>query len=221
MVTLFAERRRVQRVKLLEPLRGTAGGKRVFVIDVAIRGVRIAHQETLGISGTDLMLEAEWDGRTIVLQCRIERTKVHRIAENATAKTLYHSGLTIRDADDESLAVLRDLIHVHVVRALDEQKANARGIPPIAAQSTHAAQPTHYTRHEMIGSRWRETDTTDPSQPPNGFTVSASHSPEEVSMLRTAFEHADKASGGHELIRRLAKLSISPAEGIPSRRFMP
>jgi hypothetical protein len=221
MPTLFAERRRVQRVKLIEPLRGAVGAVRVFVIDLAIIGVRIAHQETLGISGTDVVLETEWEGRPIRLECRIERTKVHRMADKATAKTLYHSGLTIRGADDLSLGALRDLIHVHVVRALDEQKANARGIPATAPQSTQTGQATHYTRHEMIGSRWRETDTTDPSQPPNGFTVSASHTPQEVSMLRSAFENADRASGGHELIRRLAKMSIAPAEGVPSRRFMP
>jgi len=221
MATLFAERRRVQRVRLLEPLRGTVDSIRVFVVDVSIHGFRIAHQESLGTTGANVTLQTQWDGRMIKLQCRVERTTIHRIAETATAKTLYHSGLTLRGADDDSLVALHDLIHVHVVRALDEQKANARGIPPIAAQSTQAAQPTHYTRHEWIGGRWRETDTTDAAQPANGFTVSASHSPQEVSMLRSAFEHADKASGGHDLIRRLAKLSISSAEGVPSRRFMP
>jgi hypothetical protein len=56
---------------------------------------------------------------------------------------------------------------------MDEQKANARGIPPIAAQSNQAAQRTYYKRHELIGNRWRETETTDPAQPANGFTVSA------------------------------------------------
>jgi len=218
---VVAERRRIQRVKLLEPLRGTVGATRVFVIDVAVRGVRIAHQETIGLAGTEVTLETEWDGRRIVLDCRIERSQIHRIAETATSKTLYHTGLAILQAYNGSVEALRDLIQVHVVRALDEQKANARGIPPVAAQSTQAKMPTHYKRHELIGTRWRETDTTDPSQPPNGFTVSATHSPQEVSMLRSAFENGDRASGGHDLIRKLAKMSITSAEGVPSRRFMP
>lgn len=218
---LFAERRRVQRVKLIEPLKGSVGAARVFVIDVSLRGIRVAHQEEIGGAGATVTLQTQWDGRPITLECRISRTQVHRAAERATGKTLYHSGLTIQHPNDEAVAVLRDLIHHHVVRALDEQKANARGIPPMAAQSMQKAQPTHYTRHELIGSRWRETDTTDPSQPANGFTVSASHSPEDVLMLRAAFENADKGSGGRDLIRRMAKLSITSAEGVPSRRFMP
>jgi hypothetical protein len=217
---LFVERRRVQRVKLLEPLRGTINDTRVFVVDVSLRGVRVAHQDHLGGAGEDVTLQTAWDGHTIILDCRITRTKMHRAAETAMAKTLYHSGLAIVNPRAESAKTLRDLIQVHILRALDEQKANARGVPPIAAQSTQKTQPTHYTRHEFFGGRWRETDTTDASQPSNGFTVSASHSPEEVSMLRSAFERAESPAA-REMIRQMAKLSISSAEGVPSRRFMP
>jgi PilZ domain-containing protein len=218
---LFVERRRVQRVKLLEPLRGSAGPTRVFVIDVSLNGVRIAHQEPIGNIGSTIAVVTSWDARPMKLECKIVRTAIHRAADSATAKTLYHSGLVITHADDNSLATLRELIHRHILRALDEQKANARGIPANAPQSHQRSQPVHYRRHELIAGRWRETDTTDPAQPANGFTVAASHSPEEVTMLRSAFETADKASGGHDLIRRMAKLSITTAEGIPSRRFMP
>lgn len=218
---LFVERRRVQRVKLIEPLRGNVAATRVFVVDLSLRGLRIAHQEPIGSSGSQIRVQTEWDGRLILLDCRVERTQIHRIAETATSKTLYHTGLTIIHAHKASVSALRDLIQVHVERAIDEQKANARGIPPIAAQSTQPRPATHYRRHELIAGRWRETDTTDPTQPPNGFTVSASHSPQEVSMLRSAFENGDKASGGHDLIRRLAKLSITSVESVPTRRFMP
>jgi len=218
---LFVERRRVQRVKLLEPLRGTVGSVRVFVVDLSLRGIRVAHQEQIGGAGAPVTLQANWNGRTITLECRVVRTQIHRMAETATGKTLYHSGLAITRAHESAAAMLRELIHEHVLRALDEQKANARGIPPMAAQLTQKAQATHYTRHELIGGRWRETDTTDPAQPTNGFTVSANHSPEDVSMLRAAFESAEPGSGGRDLIRRMAKLSITSAEGVPSRRFMP
>ncbi len=218
---LFVERRRVQRVKLLEPLRGSAGSTRVFVIDVSLNGLRVAHQEPVGNIGATVTVMTSWDARPMKLECKIVRTQIHRAADSATAKTLYHSGLVIAHADDNSLATLRELIHKHILRALDEQKANARGIPANAPQSNQRSQPVHYRRHELIAGKWRETDTTDPAQPANGFTVAASHSPEEVAMLRSAYETADKASGGHDLIRRMAKMSITTAEGIPTRRFMP
>jgi hypothetical protein len=218
---LFAERRRVQRVKLLEPLRGKVGNTPVFVIDVSVRGVRVAHQSEIGGAGERVTLQTQWDGKPFMLECRITRTQIHRAADSATGKTLYHSGLSVTRADELALATLRELIHDHIVRALDEQKANARGIPPIAAQSMQATKATHYKRHEFMGGRWRETDTTDPAQPANGFTVSSMHSPQEVAMLRSAFESANPRSDERDLIRRMAKLSITSAEGIPSRRFMP
>lgn len=219
---LFLERRRVQRVKLIEPLRGSVGSSRVFVVDVSLRGLRIAHQETLGKTGDIITLQTQWDGRSMMLKCQIVRTQIHRMAETATSKTLYHSGVVITQALGMSATALREMIEAHIVRAMEEQKANARGVPPVTAASTKTAKmATHYKRHELIGGRWRETSTTDPSQPANGFTVSADHSAEEVLMLRNAFESGDSATGGHDLIRRLAKLSISSAEGVSTRRFMP
>ena len=219
---LFLERRRVQRVKLLEPLRGTINGHRVFVVDVSLRGMRIAHQDSLGRIGDAITLHAQWDGKEMIFKCQIIRSAIHRVAETATAKTLYHSGVVITQALGTSAMVLRDLIEVHINRAIDEQKANARGIPPVIGVSVSTNKTaTHYKRHEYIGGRWRETATTDPSQPKNGFTVSAEHSVAEVGMLRSAFERGDSATGGHDLIRRLAKLSITSTEAVSTRRFMP
>lgn len=218
---MFVERRRVQRVKLSDPLRGTMESNRVFIVDVSLRGLRIAHQEPIGDKGSIVTLRATWDAKPIELKCEIVRTQIHRVAQSAMQKTLYHSGVEIRQAVGLSAITLRELIEAHVVRALDEQKANANGIPATAAQHFQTGKATHFKRHELFGGRWRETATADPTQPQNGFTVSAEHSPEEVAMLRSAFEQGDAASGGRELIWRLAKLSISSREGVPTRRFMP
>lgn len=218
---MFVERRRVQRVRLSDPLRGTIGESRVFIVDVSLRGLRIAHQEQIGEKGAGVTLRAQWDGKPLELKCEIARTQVHRLAQSATAKTLYHSGVEIRQVMGTSAMTLRELIEAHVMRALDEQKANANGVPAVAAQHFQTGKASHFKRHELFAGRWRETATSDPTQPPNGFTVSAEHSPEEVAMLRSAFEQGDAASGGRDLIWRLAKLSISSQEGVPTRRFMP
>lgn len=211
----------MQRVKLIEPLRGSIDAQRVFVIDVSLRGLRIAHQESIGRVSDVITLSAQWDARPLHLKCEIVRTQVHRVAESATARTLHHSGVVIKQALGMSATTLRELIESHILRAIDEQKANAQGIPAIAAQSFQTGKPSHYKRHELFAGRWRETATSDPAQPPNGFTVSADHSPHEVAMLRNAFERGDSATGGRDLIWRLAKLSITASEGVSTRRFMP
>ena len=219
--TNVVERRRVQRVKLIEPLRGQIDSLRIYVVDVSLRGVRIAHQESIGGIGDVVTLRTVWDGRNIELRCQLVRTVIHRAPSSATGRTLYHSGAVIKETKGASAFALRALVEWHIVRAIDEQKANARGVPAMAAQSFQTGNASVYKRHELVAGRWRETTTSDPTQPQNGFTVAATHTPAEVEMLRSAFERGDHDTGGRELIWRLAQLSISSAEGIPTRRFMP
>jgi hypothetical protein len=218
-MTFLVERRRVQRVTLIEPIRGLLDGKRVFIIDASLRSVRVAHQEHIGDVGDPCAIKAEWDGRQLDLRCQIVRTQTHR-ADAKSGRTLYHSGLTIERALGVSAITLRELVEWHVARALDEQKANAKGIPTIAPQSFQTGKGTHYIRHEFLQGRWRETATMDSAQPSNGFTVSAEHTAGEVQMLRQSFE-SDGSLANRDLIRKLAAMSISAAEGVPTRRYLP
>lgn len=215
----FVERRAVQRVRLIDRLRGTIGTTRVFIADVSLIGLRLLNQEPLGKVGDSVDLLFAWEGANIKLQCEIVRSVLFR-AESSTGRSLFHTGLRITEASAEARAALRDLIALHVARALDEQKANARGLPAIAPQSFQTGSDTHFVRHELVLGRWRETATTDATQPAHGFTVAASHSPHEIEMLREAYEKGTGAEG-RDLIRRLAELSIGTREGIPTRRFVP
>src|SRR6266852_2240328 len=104
-------------------------------------------------------------------------------------------------------------------RALDEKKANARGIPPLASSYPVAEVSGVYARHEWIDGMWRKTVTTDSSQPRSGFTVPSSESRHQVVMLRSAYEVADE--GLRDLIRRLASMSIAEAVTFPARRYKP
>lgn len=213
-MTHTPERRRVQRVRLFEPLRGTIGAARIFVLDVSLHGARVAHQDSIGETGDPCPLRCDWEGRRIELMCAIVRTEVHRAADARSSKTLYHSGLEIQQISPSSSIALRSLIEAHVARAIDEQRANARGIPAIAAQSFQTGNARHFVRHELIRGHWREIATTDSSQPENGFTVAADHTANEVQMLRNAYVSS------RELVRSMARLSIS-GEGIPTRRYLP
>jgi len=178
------------------------------------------HQDDIGQAGSAVGIRADWDGNRIELRCRIVRTVLHRAADGVGGRTLYHSGLAIEESVGASETTLRKLIEHHVERALDEQKANARGVPPLAAQSMQTGAPTTYVRHEYSLGRWREVMTPTPSQPESGFTISAEHSPSEVEMLRRAYERA-ATNNDRAVIRRLAALSLSSGEIVQARRYVP
>lgn len=217
----FIERRRVQRVRLTQPLRATIDGVRVFILDLSLQGLRVMHQDDIGqVNDAAVLLRAEWDGTRIELRCRIVRTALHRAADGKSGRPLYHSGLAVTEAVGASDLTLRRLIEHHVERALDEQKANARGIPPLAAQSTQTGAPTTYVRHEYTLGRWREVMTPTAAQPESGFTIGAEHSPAEVEMLRRAYERA-ATNSDRAVIKRLAALSLSSNEVVQARRYVP
>jgi hypothetical protein len=214
------ERRRVQRVRLPQPLRATIDGVRAFLVDVSLRGLRVMHQEEIGRVDSKCVVRSEWDGRPMELHCSIVRTSLHRSADNAGNRATYHSGLTITRAVGVSSVTLRRLVEHHVERALDEQKANARGIPPLAAQSIQTGVASSFIRHEYRLGRWREVTTHSPEQPDKGFTIAAHTTPSEVEMLRRAYERA-KTANDLAVIRRLAEMSVSGAEIVQARRYTP
>jgi hypothetical protein len=196
----------------------TAAGK-VFLVDLSRTGVRVAHQGAVPAIGQVCRLEFNWEDRAVVLDCRVMRNELVKLAKSAGEKSIYHAGLHIEQAHGDSEATLRELIADVVARALDEQKANARGIPAEAAQVFQTSKGTNYLRCELVDGKWRRTATTRPDQPQDGFTVSADEDREQIDMLCETFAEADVQ--GQELIRTMAELSISRAEGVPTRRYKP
>lgn len=217
MIPRETERRRIQRINPPDPMLGRIGARRVAVLDLSLTGVRIAHEEPIGRVTQRCTIDLEWDGDRLQLDCEIRRTQIQPAA-SGSAKPIYHSGLRIVEALNDSGAVLRRFVEAQVLRALDEQKANARGIPPVAPRVS-IRRATGFVRHELVGGRWKEVTTSDPSQPEIGFTISQDHSAHEVAMLRAAWERSATA-GTRDLIRRLAQLSIG-SEPIPVRQYAP
>jgi hypothetical protein len=213
------ERRQVQRVYLTEPLRGRIGDTKMVVVDLSVRGICILHQDEIGPAGSMAVVRAEWDGHSLELRCRITRTSVHRPGD-AGRRTQFVSGLMIVETYGDTSATLRRIIEHHVLRALDEQKANARGIPPRAPNSMQTGSPSAFVRHEFILGRWREVASATATQPDNGFTISAHTSRPDVEMLRWAYEAANTTTE-RAVIRRMAALSVNTGEVVQARRYMP
>lgn len=213
------ERRRYQRITLPAPLRGTIGSVRVFVIDLSLGGIRVAHQEPLPKVGQSCTLRFEGQNGTIVLPCIVARTVVFRPAKTPHDRAVHHSGLQITAEDRWAVQPLRELITYYIERAMDEQKANARGIPATAALSFQTGKASEFLRFELVAGSWRRTPTKEPRQPLNGFTVSAAESDDHLSMLCEAYETGSIDT--RRMIRTMAEMSISKEEGIPTRRYDP
>lgn len=219
MVRPAEEQRKYQRVTLVRPLVARIGSARVYVTEASLSGLRVAHQSNIPSEGSFCGIVFEWDGIPVTLECRVTRSTLFKAARSAREKSVYHAGLEIVRGGDASMMTLRDMITSIVARALDEQKANARGIPPIAAQTFQTGKGTLFLKCELVNGAWRRSETKRPEQPMNGFTISAEEDPDHVAMLCETFANADLE--GQALIKLMAELSISKAEGIPTRRYFP
>ncbi len=192
---------------------------RVYLVDASVEGIRIAHQGAVAAVGQTLHVEFHWEGHPIELECVVVHNTLFRLAKSTDDKSVYHAGLQITEAPGNSRATLRQLVTDCVARALDEQKANARGVPAEAAQSFQTSKGTEYVRCELIDGTWRRTSTTRPEQPSNGFTISAEEDRAQVELLCQTFESSD--AEGRKLIQTMAEMSISKSEGVPTRRYSP
>lgn len=213
------ERRQYGRVTPVKRIRGSVGDVVVFVLDVSVAGARVAHQDPLPPVGGISVLKFDWEGHHFSAKCEVRRTRIERPAKSQFEKPLYHSGLflTVEPLHEKTL---RDIVAESVARAMDEQKANANGIPAIAANSFQTGKGDEFVRYELRGGAWTQNPTRDSRQPHGeGFTISATESPTKVTMLCRAYESGD--ADGRRLIRTFAALSISKSEGVPTRRYTP
>ena len=203
------------RVTLRDPIPASACGETVRVVDASVRGVRVTHQHLL----TDrdrCPIAFDWNGTEIEFVGRVRWTKLQRDG----AAPSYQSGLEIAAIDDRSTAVLRKLIETHVERALEDQKANARGIRTGSNERTQPTLRTRlYARHELVDGIWRKSTTSDAKQPSAGFTVPVDERPDQVELLRAAYAAADPSMRG--MIRRFAELSIADPDATWPNRFVP
>ena len=217
----------------------------VVLIDISIHGARIEHHTQIN-AGAEGRLNFEWEGRPISLESTVVRTKLERFSGGADGLMVYHSGLFFRKSSPEFERVLREMITWYITRAMEEQKANARGDEPpsvehmpifrsgvLAANHSDVAQSlemssllpaarivkeSSYISCRLVRNQWKRTRTTDPGQPEDGFTVSSAEDEAQIEVLCDTYRISDEE--GRRLIRMLAEMSIVDGERM-SRRFEP
>ena len=213
------ERRRFGRIRLESPLDARFGDLEVRVLELSVVGFLVAHDGPLHVITKVQPFSMESELGPIELECSVARTRLYRLGKALGQKSVYHTGLQIVRFEDEGFDRLRHLIAGHILRALDQQKANARGIPPVSASMYQPGKGELFRRCELVEGTWRKTETIRPEQPANGFTISSEVVPEHVSMLCETWERT--TAEGRRLTQLLAELSISRAEGVPTRRYVP
>jgi hypothetical protein len=215
---MMQERRRVMRVTPLHPIAARVNGDSSYILDASLNGLQLCHHRMLR-PGIDCYAEFDFDGVPIGMTVMVQWSRLQRPKSASRELSLYVSGTEILLADDRSRAALRNLVESEVLKALDEQKANAKGIPPLAAQSVMSSRADVFARHEFANGLWRRLTTTDARQPLHGFTIAAELPSHEVEMLRSAYTIADDPT--KNIIQKLAELSIDSREPIPMRRYTP
>jgi len=190
----------------------------VRLLDVSLNGARIVSEARFG-PGSAEELTFDWNGMDIRVACTVVRCTLYSFAKSPGDKSLYQTGLRITETIGNSDRALRELIASYVIRALEEQKANARGIPPLGPYAYIEGKGDRYRRCELTDGKWRRSETNRPDQPPNGFTISADVGPYYVDLLCQTYQNSDEE--GRRLTQTLAQLSISRAEGVPTRRYLP
>lgn len=212
------ERRRYGRIRLDSPLRALFGSVEVRIVELSVVGFLISHEGRL-TTGDIGHFVIDWEGTPIALECSVARSNLYRLGKSLGSKSIYHTGLRIIRFENDGFGQLRELIAARILRALDEMKANARGIPPLAAYMYQPQKGELFRRCELVDGAWRKSETIRPNQPPNGFTISADVEAEHVDLLCDTWERTSQE--GRRLTQMLAELSISRAEGIPTRRYAP
>ena len=218
MPTQSEERRQYGRVELDPPLRASLDGMPVSVIDASVSGFRVAHESRI-VPVPTRRITVHWEANAMEFGVVVARSMLHKLAQKPGDSTVYHSGIHILEAKGDSDRILRELIESRVMRALDEMKANARGIPPISSYTVHVTQPDRFRRCELVDGTWRKSETAIRQQPQNGFTVAADVDARHVDMLCKLFETTNDE--GKRLTKVLAELSITRGEGTSARRYVP
>lgn len=239
--------RRVQRIHLTPPLTARYGTADVVLVDLSVLGARIEHHQPLP-AGTHARLAFLWEGAEIAVECRIVRSRLERFTSGADGLTVFHSGLEFENISADSKGRLKWLIGSFIMRALEEQKLNARGVLPqhhpghmpifrrggqlttdgrdlresvgdSPLPTQRIARDSGYVCYMLERGQWRKKRTHDPGQPEEGFTISAFEDPQQVGLLCEAYQASDDRT--RRMIQLFSQLSIMEGEGIEPGRFEP
>ena len=211
-------KREFERVHFEHPIPARLSGYPVAMIDLAIGGARLLGTTRVQ-PASEHELQIDWEGKMIQLKCVVTRCVIQVFATKEDQRSKYEIGVRITESIGESDRLMHNLIGTFVLKAIEEQRANWSGVPPVGPYVHIEGKSGKYRRCQWFNGDWQIAETTRPEQPVNGFTVSAEVPPKYLQMLCDTYQKAD--DDGRRLTRILAELSINKSEGVPTRRYIP
>lgn len=224
------DRRRLERIHLTEPIRATLGALPVRIVDIGLMGALVEHEQPLEV-GASSTIEFSHDGSRVFAGCRVARCNFQPILSEARGERIYHSGIEFESSDEDAARSLKALIIDHVSRALEAQKANAKGAiadlvddPPFLRESrsggkVRRSQPATFVCCRLSADGiWKKTILSRPTQPVDGFTVRLGATEDEVNRLCRAYGEAGPEV--RKLIRLCAEMSaMDDDQTLPPQNF--
>jgi len=193
---LSDERRQFQRLSLTEPLDGWFGDYSVRLIDVSATGALIESDEGIPEDARAL-LRFYWRGHEVEITAETARAEGNRCGLAFVEESAVLCGLIAESATE--------LLFAFQANAMGDREANV-----IGDQTFTAAMHRHtsgFVTWILSEDGWKMRPSLLPDQPPDGFTISAGTSEDEVEMLCRTYESGDTEA--RRLTRMLAELSVA------------
>lgn len=216
----------MERVRFREAVVARFGTSAVLVVDLSPLGAGIEHFSPLK-RGTEKQLRMTWHHEAIGIPCRVGSCRVHRFAPGDEGITVYRSGLEFLLGEGMEIETVKQILTETMENAFLEQVANERGMgapddpghfrqgilmqpsslgDDSSDEVRKLVQRSGFLRFAKVKGRWVRKWTLDPSQPEEGFTISANEPQEQVDLLCSLYEKGNDESRG--LIRNMATLSV-------------
>lgn len=225
------QRRKVERIRLFPPIDGQVNGEfDVQLEEVSLLGARIRHYTPFDPQH-EISLSFHWQDKAIDIDCEVVRS----YAEPFGALVVYHSGIRFLSSIGSSVFHIHQLISEQIEEVLQQQVANATGKSNYALVDSEALssllpaaedrarmriaadRDEGYARYCYVNGRWERTQTWDPSQPDNGFTIWMFEEDEQVEELCRLYATSDATV--RSMIRMCAELSLFVDDGFPPQSF--
>lgn len=216
-------KRKYERVRLPEPLTVRLGAASVIALDISLGGCRIEHRNRFSV-GAQTAVKLCYAGEEAEIPCSVVRCKLDRF-QVEEGGAIYQTGVRFEPASSEMAGIVRKLVVDHVSRALEEQKANARGTrrgdqatsPMFDKDGLLAATDRHgnpakkaFVKFEFDNGRWKKVVTFDAEQPDEGFTVASTEDEQQLEILCKAYQIGDPKT--RQMIRICAEMSVADSE---------
>lgn len=226
------DRRRVERVTFSAPPAARISGQPARLIDLGMLGARLRHEQPLQ-AGAEVRVEFDYEGETIGVIGRVTRTEFQQVLSEARGERIFMTAVEFVSADPWAASRVKRVITDQVARALEAQKANARGalaalgadVPFLRTSGGEgkvrkSEPPSYVSCRPGPHGTWRKTILARPIQPADGFTVRLGDTEDEVDRLCRAWTEATPEV--RKLIRICAEMStLDEDEVLPPQKFVP